>query len=77
LDPQTFRLLKQSNNHSHGSGHNRHDCENDIPQVRHGDVFEVVLHFGFRVGSSLVTAAGDKRIPIILGLLKIPTWSEM
>jgi hypothetical protein len=48
-------FLKQSNDHTHRSGHNRYDCENDIPQVCHWDVFQIVFHFSFHVGSLAIT----------------------
>jgi hypothetical protein len=48
-------FLKQSNDHSHRSGHNRHDCENYIPQLCNWDVFQVVFHFGFHGDSLAIT----------------------
>ena len=57
-----LQALKQSNDHSHRSGHNRYDSENDIPQVCHGDVFQIVISFGFHRGSLAITR-GDWNCP--------------
>ena len=48
-------FLKQSNDQDHCYGCHRHNGKQDIPQVCHGDVFQVVFHLVFMVAPLAIT----------------------